>query len=404
MRISTKQIQDTGVNAILDRQADLSRTQLQLATGKRFLSPSEDPTAASRVLDLERALAVTSQYRANGDVALSRLQLEESVLTTVTNNIHRVRELAVQGANASQSQESRRAIAVEVRQLVSELLENANTRDANGEYLFAGYQGLTRPFSINSAGGYDYYGDEGQRFLQVGPSRQVAVGDSGTAVFRAIHDGNGVFATRDAAGNSGTGVIDPGDVDGVFVPENYTITFTQALPTDPVTYEVTGSVSGVLIPAGTAYQEDAEIVFGGVRTSIKGAPADGDQFFVTPSVNQDLFTTVDQLAQVLETAGDTSVERAGLGNAINRFLVNIDQALSTILESRTAIGARINVIESQDEVNETYELQLREAVSSLQDLDYAEATSRMNLELVGLQAAQQSFVRIQGLSLFNFLR
>lgn len=404
MRLSSRLMQELGVNAILDRQSIVSKTQLQLATGKRFLTPADDPAAASHVVDLERALKVTEQYQTNAKFAQSRLELEESVLANVVTSLHRVRELAIQGGNASQSTESQRALAVEVRELVAELLALANTSDANGEYLFSGHQGMTQPFSRNIAGGFSYAGDDGQRFLQIATDRQVAATDPGSDVFVMVKNGNGTFTTMSDPANTGGAIIDPGTVDGTFMPDTYTITFTQALPTDPVTYEVVGAASGVVIPAGTSYIPEAEIVFGGVRTSIKGTPADGDRFTVSPSVNQDIFQTVENLIVALEAGSSTDTRRAALANAVNRTLVDIDRGLENILGLRTSIGARLNAIEGQQDINDSYELRIREAISYTSDLDYAEATSRLNLELVGLQAAQQSFIRIQGLSLFNYLR
>ncbi|MDH5632703.1 MAG: flagellar hook-associated protein FlgL [Gammaproteobacteria bacterium] len=404
MRISTRLAQDFGINAMLDQQARVSQTQLQLATGKRLLTPADDPTGAARILELEKAVAATEQYNVNANAADSRLKLEETALQSIMNAIHRTRELAVQGNNAVNNVESRRAIADEVKQLLAQMLETANTRDANGEYLFSGYQGLTRPFSRDSAGNFPYAGDDGQRFLQIAPDRQIAIGDSGTEVFRAIRNGNGTFTTMENPANTGTGIISPGQVIGAFSPETFTISFTQPTPTDPVTYEVVGSVSGVVIPAGTLYQEDADLVFGGAQVSFKGTPADGDSFAVSPSMNQDLFTTVQNLAIALESYGDSSTDGAHLGNAVNRFLVDIDQAVGNVLNVETRIGARLNAIDNQRDINESFVLHSKQAMSEIQDLDYAEASSRLNLQLLGLQAAQQSFIKIQGLSLFNFLR
>ena len=49
-------------------------------------------------------------------------------------------------------------------------------------------------------------------------------------------------------------------------------------------------------------------------------------------------------------------------------------------------------------------VQLKSTLSDLQDLDYVGATAKMNLQLVGLQAAQASFTKIQNLSLFNYIK
>ncbi len=85
-------------------------------------------------------------------------------------------------------------------------------------------------------------------------------------------------------------------------------------------------------------------------------------------------------------------------------LQELDNALGTMLDVRAGLGARINSVESQEGVNEGYELYLNKNLSEVRDLDYAEAASRMNMQLVGLQAAQQVYQKVQGLSLFNYIQ
>lgn len=402
MRISTHQLQQQGINSMLEQQGKLSKTQLQVSTGRRILTPADDPAAASQVLGLTQQKEVVGQYQSNADAARARLSLEESALIGVGDLLQRVRELAVQANNAPLSNSDRASIAQEVRQRLDELLSLSNTKDANNEYLFAGYQGLTQAFSPNAAGSFDYNGDEGQRYLQIGPNRQVAVGDSGTSVFRAIRNGNGIFTTQESSANTGTGIIDPGAVNGTFVPDTYTLTFIQVLATDPVTYTVTGVTSGLV--ASGAYTSGSSINFNGVQTSVSGTPANGDNFSITPSANQDIFTTVQNFARGLETAISTPASQAHFNNTMNRTLIDLDRSLDNVVDIRTRVGSRLNAIDAQKDFNDSFKLQLQETLSNLQDLDYAEAVSRLNLQITGLQAAQQSFVKIQGLSLFNFLR
>lgn len=402
MRISTNQLQQQGINSMLEQQGKLSKTQLQVSTGRRILTPADDPAAASQVLGLTQQKEVVGQYQSNADAARARLSLEEDTLVGVGDLLQRVKELAVQANNAPLNNSDRASIAQEVRQRLGELLSLSNTKDANNEYLFAGHQGLTQAFSANAAGSFDYNGDEGQRYLQIGANRQVAVGDSGTSVFRAIRNGNGIFTTQENLANTGTGIIDPGTVNGTFVSDTYTLALIRVLPTDPITYTVTGVASG-LVASGT-YTSGSSISFNGVQTSVTGTPTNGDSFSITPSANQDIFTTVQNFARGLETAISTPAGQAHFNNTMNRTLIDLDRSLDNIIDIRTGVGSRLNAIDAQKDFNDSFKLQLQETLSSLQDLDYAEAVSRLNLQITGLQAAQQSFVKIQGLSLFNFLR
>jgi flagellar hook-associated protein 3 FlgL len=59
--------------------------------------------------------------------------------------------------------------------------------------------------------------------------------------------------------------------------------------------------------------------------------------------------------------------------------------------------------ELQSETNEVFNLQLKETLSKLQDLDYAEAISKLNIQMLALQAAQQTFAKTQNMTLFNYL-
>lgn len=398
MRISTTQIYRQGLDAMLDQQLKLSRTQLQLSTGRRILTPSDDPAGAAQVLDLTQSLEATRQYLANGDAARARLSLEEGTLGGVGDLLQRVRELTVQANNDTQTNESRRAIAQELRGRLDELLGLANTRDANNEYLFAGHQGQAMPF-VRTGAGFGYNGDDGSRLLQVGPSTRVAVSDSGREVFQAIRNGNGVFTTLDDPANTGSGVIDPGGVTdpAAWVPDDYTITFLTA-----TSYEVRDGGGG-LVTSGT-YASGAAITFNGVTLSIGGAPAAGDEFSVTPSAYQDVFTTVQDLIDALETPAGNPAGRARFHNAMNRALTDLDQDLGHMLEVRSRLGTRLNAVDNQRDLNDAFALILETTRSGVEDLDYAEAVSRLNRQLLALEAAQQTYVKVQGLSLFNFLR
>lgn len=400
MRISTPQIHQQALNAMLDQQSATSKTQLQIATGRRILTPADDPVGAARVLALGQSVSVTEQYQANINAAESKLKLEESALGSVTNMLQRVRELALQGNNDTNTSQDREAIAVEVRELLDELLRVANSQDESGEYLFAGFKTQTQPFSESGAT-YTYSGDQGRRMLAVGPNRQIATGDSGTDVFMNIPNGNGTFVVSANAANTGTGMIDQGSVVTSFTPETYTISISEPTPGD-LRYSISGSVSGA-IATDVVYADGEAIGFGGIQVTLTGTPAAGDTFTVRPSSAQSLFDTVQAIAAQLENSGDSAAANALFHTDLGRAVNELDQGLEKILEIRASAGARLNALDDQHEINADYKLQLEETLSEVGDLDYAEAISRFELQMIALQAAQQSFAKMQGLSLFNFL-
>ena len=410
-RISTHQMQQGAINSMLKQHETLSRTQQQVATGKKIFKPSEDPVAASRVVTLKDTLSSIDQHQSNVDAARARITLSEGVLSNVVESIHRVRELSIQANNDSQNESTRLFISAEVEQIQEALLNLANTTDSNNEYLYSGGLSRFKPFSRNEAGGFEYYGDESHREIQISRSRRVAVDDPGSSVFLEVKNGNGSFSTLDGLENKGTGVIDPGRASGDYIPDTYAIIFDQSFPgyadkenagRIPLTYSVVDSKGNVL-SAGIPFESGKEIAFNGVYTSIKGIPEDGDMFISRPSQNQDMFTTLQNLINALKSKTPGANDKIAFHNSMNRSLTDLNQSLNNILEVRGNIGARLNALDSQETINDAYRLQIREILSNVEDLDFAEAVSRLNLELTGLEASQKAFTRVQNISLFNFL-
>src|SRR3569623_3345848 len=163
--------------------------------------------------------------------------MEETSVKNAIALLQRVRERTIQANNGVLDDQQRRGIAAEVNEHLASMLNIANTQDSTGDYLFAGFSAGAKPYTQAKAG-FNYAGDQGQRLLQIGPTRQIAVSDSGTDVFQSIRNGNGTFVTAHNNANTGTGIIDPGSVvnAAAWVRDTYSLTVTT-----PTTYEVRDS-------------------------------------------------------------------------------------------------------------------------------------------------------------------
>ena len=283
-----------------------------------------------------------------------------------------------------------------MREQLGSLLQLANQRDGSGRYLFSGNMDDTEPVG-QSGGIYAYNGDQGQRLIQIGESRQIADGDPGSDVFFRVRNGNGTFAAMPGAANTGTGVMGAGSItDQTQYDQNlYTIRFL-----DPNNYEVVDAASAV-VAIGTFESGDA-IAFRGIQMSIDGEPAAGDVFDVSPSTFTNIFAVIDDLAGAVGSSVNGGVSRAQMNNGINSGLLAIDQAIGNIIDTRTRVGSRLAAIESQEDANSATVLTLQETLGDIEDLDYAEAISRLSFQATTLEAAQKTFARTQSLSLFNF--
>src|SRR5262245_6816238 len=114
MRISTNMIYELGTTSLQHRQQDLVRLQQQISSGRRMLTPSDDPVAASTVLDATQSKSVVDQYKTNGDTARNQLGLEENALSDITTLLQNVKTLAIYAGNATLSNADRASLATEV--------------------------------------------------------------------------------------------------------------------------------------------------------------------------------------------------------------------------------------------------------------------------------------------------
>lgn len=400
MRISTSAIHANAVALINDRLADLVRTQNQLSTQKRILTPADDPTAAVQALELDRVLQESRQLERNANAVTTRLSFEEQALADATSLLDRIRVLAVQANSGAMDETSRNSIADEIRVRLGELVDIANRRDGNGEYLFAGYATLTQPFAISGAT-VTYAGDQGVRMVQTSDTQYVADGHPGSYVFMDIPQGNGTFHVTASNTNTGTGVLGATSVTNInawrAAAGTYTIQFTSE-----TTYDILDS-DNTVVSSGTYSPGSGTVEFNGVQVNLTGAPATGDTFTVSPSAHEDIFTTISKLLVTLGRSDDSDAENALFASEIGATLMQLDRALEHLSSVRSEVGGRLSVLESGAEARAHRELDLQTTLSGLRDLDFAEAVSRLSLQLTGLQAAQQSYAQITRLSLFNYL-
>ncbi|MEO7824741.1 MAG: flagellar hook-associated protein FlgL [Paraperlucidibaca sp.] len=339
MRISTQQIYRQAIGGMMDQQLQLTKTQQQVASGKRFQNASEDPVAAQQSLTMQRSLDRLAQFDKQAILVDGRLREEENAVTSSVQVLQRVRELVVGANNGTQSNESRAATAVEIREQVKSLMQLANSQDGNGHYLFGGYQDDKAPYSFDNATQAVLTNSHaGQRLVSIGPGRQIADGDTGAAVF-------------------------------------------QQVPADPSN-----------IAAG---QLDLFKALRQIAAALETPRSGGLEPVLPPTIPADPTEPYN--------LSDSTITIDGLNKVMAKALKVLDRGLDHLSDVRTGIGVRLNQIDQQSETNASSSLQLSALKSDNEDIDIAEAYSKLSLQLSGLQAAQKAYVQVQGLSLFNYL-
>lgn len=413
MRISSGSIFDTNVSMLNQQQASLLHTNQQVASGRRMLTPADDPAASASALEVSQAEGTNTQYTTNRNTAKSSIEMAEAVLQSVTTLLQDAKTMAVQAGNGSLSPSDRHSVGEALQGRLDELVALANSTDGAGNYLFSGFQGKTIPF-VNTSLGVQYMADDGQRMVQVSSSRKMPTSDSGAEIFMRVKSGNGTFVTEAAANNSGTASIGQGTVTNASLINGsaYKLTFTG-----PDTYIVSDAKTGQEIPLENPVTNEAGVNLGGhyasgeaislpgMQISIIGNPVAGDVFTVSPSSNEGLFKTMADLITALNAdnpAGDAATG-AQLASSLSKALSGLDRGLDNVLTARASLGSRMNELDSLQATGEDISLQYKTTLSTLQDLDYNKAISDLNRQTTSLTAAQKSFKQISDLSMFNYM-
>ncbi|GGA27729.1 flagellar hook-associated protein FlgL [Dyella nitratireducens] len=412
MRISTAWMYQQQVNTMLDQQSALAQTQNEISTGYSINVASDNPTGAAQVVQLNHILAENTQYTSNINAANTRLSTESSTLTTVNNLLSSVNDIALGAINGAMSSSDLSNMATQLTQYRDQLVQLANTTDGNGQALFTGTSTTNTPFVTNSStGAVTYAGNDQQSFTAVGGGLQVASSDSGSDIFMNLAAGNGSFVSSAGSSNTGTLIVGSNSVTNAAAwsaatasgPVNDTITFgangTYSV-TDAAGNPVTDSSGN---PVTGTYTDGGSISFNGITINMSGTPNSGDTVKVqsdSASNTQDVFTTLNNMITALQSGGSST----SVANTLNRQLESLNQAMNSVSNAQVSVGSRIDTLQQQSTSYSDLSVTYKSALSDVQDVDMATAISNLSLQSTALQASQQVFAKIQGTSLFDYIR
>lgn len=407
MRISSFQIHHQASQQLQALSNQTAATQQQISQGKRLVVPADDPVGAARLVEIRAAIDNREQYIDNAANVDRSLKLEESLLGQTTELLHRIQELTIQAGSGIQTAEDRFLIASEIEARFNELMALANAQDADGNYVFAGFKTGTLPFVAQGSEIF-YRGDEGERKVEVERGQLISSGDAGSAVFmdipssRARLDLN-VDPDVDVTA-SDFNVVDQAALDALF-PDKLVIVFNDpALAGGQNNFSVRRAsdqrpVDGL---ENVPYVSGASIQASGVSFRLSGSPQAGEQVVLGTSKTQSIFATVRDVADGLRDINAVEQPEA-FQTMIDNTLEGLRNANETLSRVRADVGARFNSLTAAQDLHEDIGLQLESIRSEIEDLDFAEAVSDLAYQSFILEAAQQSYIRINNLSLFNRL-
>jgi flagellar hook-associated protein 3 len=188
MRISTESIYRRFLSGLQNSTGRMVRAQEQVATGRRVLRPSDDATAAARVLTLQRELADADRLRESSTFARTFVDAATGALEEGSTLLAEARSIVIQGMNGTLDDESRQALGQRIDLLRQQMLDIANRKSAD-RFLFSGTATGSAPWSSESTGGYQrasYLGNDDQQSLRIGNGAEIGINLPGSQIFGQI--------------------------------------------------------------------------------------------------------------------------------------------------------------------------------------------------------------------------
>jgi flagellar hook-associated protein 3 FlgL len=455
MRVTSQSLSTQVIDSLQQAYQRVAQAQEVITSGRRINHLSDDPVGATRTMVLRSYGESLSQYKRNIDNSLPFLDQADSVLSRVFDGLNRAKEIALAMANDTNAPADRQSAAVEVHQILLQILSEANTKVENRS-LFGGYLNGTAAFT-QGASGVQYEGDNGEIAIQVNPTSSINLNLLGNEIFQGVRvaGGTGIFdALQDLeavlrGGQSSTNMslavnLDANLVAGSgFSPANAVGTEASAatflgeadFSTAISVFDSKGQAHDVTFlfakTAATTFKyrvvADSEEIAGGTAGDLYQIAPEGtlefnaDGTFDAGSSNVTDIT----LSALADGAADISVSAADLSfggstqqaqpssvlsqaqsnaNGMQAQIGRLDAALEQISRFRAEIGSRLNTAQTASDAVTVMQDHTTAQRSKIEDADVLSAYSDFARLQNAFQAALQSASQIIQPSLLDFLK
>ena len=387
MRITQTMISSDVLTGIEANGSNLDQMMTQLASGKAFTQPSDNPVGVAQYLQLTSLSSQYDQYYANMQNGDSWLTTSDSAMQSGNNVLQSANELAIQGANGTYSAVQRSEMNSQVQSLVDQMLSIANTT-LNGQYVFSGTQTNVPPFTLA----------HGTDTITAAPD---ANGTSLTAVPATVQ----LFDTKQTGSNTTSGNPSAYDVvpgtlqlSGLAEGTDYTVDYKNGTVTFKTAAAVAQAAGGGIKVQYDWVQRSEKDLSGTInRQTQQGTTAQvnitADQAFGSKS-QTNVFDSLIDLMQGLHTNDQTQIQSS---------MSEVQNSLTQLVQAQTIAGSKENLLQGTETQNRASALQVTTASTNLDSIDYAQvATQYQNLQTV-YQAAIQVGAKIIQPTLASFL-
>lgn len=420
MSVSTTRFFDNNSTLFSKINDELKSLQGQVGTGKAELKLSENITDISKLSAAEEKKSETSQFLGNSKRVQSDLEFLDVAFDRLQNSLIRLQELAVESANDTLLAEERQRFVQEAQMIKSEILDVANQKDTFGNNLFGGVSGVETPFEINSDGKVNYLGSSLAKEVQVTEALAVKQNFSGFDVFNNIKNENGSFSVFEVVDD----LISSLEIDlNSNISSNIFKTSTSAV----IKLPSTGPESRMALSLNIdAIRVDIDDVFYGndfselvdkinsytAETGLTASLVGDNQILLEGDVNtltvSDFTHYGDDLEQpsieVLSEKDGTVLqsisEDALMSSNITEKITDVFEHLSS---KRAEVSANSRRAQDSEMAMQDLMITLEEDISEISDADLASLITQLEFLMTQKDAAQATFTRITGKTLFDLI-
>jgi flagellar hook-associated protein 3 FlgL len=418
MRISTSQFYQVSANSMSKMQSDLQDQVKYLSAGKQVLTAKDAPIQNISLGGIKSELRSIERFETNIIQAVNHNNRQEVSLSNAQDVLMQVQEIFIQANNGAYDNDNLKSLSAQIKSNLEQLMDIANTKNETGEYVFSGFQVDKRPFSIAPDNKVSYSGDNRAAELQISANIRVTKNTPGDDIFMNIENSVGDFFPT-----SITNLTPPTDPDPeepfVYVESAKVVdrqTYNAAAMTPNFTFDFTdtdadGVVDQVMVTDGAAvvshgpavFITGQTIAFNGMEVELDGNPLPGDQFSLIPQEKVSVFDTLKSAIDWIDSSIEGTDDPKQLQVDYKHLLTQLDGAFGHITSKRAEVGITLNKIDVQRNVAQDLDVMLQTSRGKIEDLDFASAVSLFEQQKMSLQATQQTFTQIEGLSLFNFI-
>ncbi len=394
-RISSFHNYQSVQNDLRRQENKIHHNQAQLASGKKLLSPSDDPLATHYIQNIHRQSDQLKQYMDAIVLSRNRLEQHEVHIASAETFTDEAKRNVMEMINGSFSPDDRLAKKRELYEIADNFLNLANSQDESGNYTFAGTKPKTQPFFRDNAGNVTYAGDDYQRKMKVSSSLDMAINDPGSKIFMNIKNPFGDYKPDYDLQDGSELLLDKATNNDPFDKSTYKVTFVS-MPDGKWGYQLEKDGSVV---AANEYNPDTGIKYKDLTIKVAGQVSKGDAITMTPSKT---FSVFDTLKSAMKWS-DSPVSDTNATAKLQQAPRELAAAFIHFNQARTDVGARLNTLDIQEQQHEDFKVSLAKARSNFEDLDYSKAIIEFNENERALKASQLAFGKTKDLTLFNYV-